>query len=313
MKNTYELIIIGGGPAGITAGIYAARKKINTLLISKDFSGQTGKAFTIENYPGFGKIRGIELMAKFKEHLEKFKDDIDIKEGEIVTEIKKEGDNFNLKTSEKNEYSAKAVIITSGRNPRPLQVPGENKFTGKGVSYCTTCDGPLFSGKTVAVIGGGNAGAEAALDLAKQSPKVYIFEMSPKLRADEATVQKINNSDKIEIVTSASLKEIKGDNFVESMVYQDLISKKMVEITLQGIFVEIGSIPATSFIGDLADFTERKEIKADPYTGALKTPGLFAAGDVTDVKYKQIVIASGRGAITALSAYEYLENIKAKT
>lgn len=302
----YDLLIIGGGPAGITAGIYGARKKLKTLILSKDFVGQVGKSFMVENYPGFEEIEGTELIKKFKKHLEKFKPDI--KEEEVV-EIKKEKDFFKLKTTAKNDYSAKAVIITSGRDPRPLKVPGEKKFMGKGVSFCVTCDGPLFTGKTVAVVGGGNSGSTAALELVKYCPKVYLLEVSPKLRADEIIQEKVKASKKIEVLFSSVLKEIKGKDFVESMIYQNQNSKKIIEISLKGIFVEIGSIPAISFLKDLVDFTERSEIKIDSKTSSTKTTGLFAAGDVTDVKYKQIVIASGEGAKAALSAYEYLQDI----
>jgi thioredoxin-disulfide reductase len=305
----YDLIIIGGGPAGITAGIYAARKKLNTLILSKDFTGQVGKAFSIENYPGFKKILGIKLIEKFKKHLEKF--DVDINEGEEVTKIKKRKDGtFEVKTTQRDRYLTKAIIITSGRDPRPLEVPGEKEFLGRGVSYCVTCDGVMFAGKTVAVIGGGNAGFEAALELSKYCPKIYILEFLPQVKADESTQEKVQKSGKIEVVTNAQIKEIKGKNFVDSLIYQDRTTKKEIELKVQGVFVEIGSVPATGFIKGLVEFNERDEIKINPRTCATKTPGIFAAGDVTDVKYKQIIIAAGEGAKAALSAYEYIQKMK---
>ncbi len=315
----FDLIIIGGGPAGITAGIYGARKKLNTLLLTKDFVGQVGKSFLIENYPGFKEIQGGELIKKFREHLQKFEIDphhqksgvgVDIKEGEEVMKIKKEKDLFTVKTTNGNEYSGKAVIMTSGRDPRPLKVSGEKEFMGKGISYCVTCDGPLFQGKEVIVIGGGNSGCEAALELTKYCPKVYIMELSPKLRADEITIEKVEKSEKIEVISSAILKEIKGKDFVESITYQDLKSKKIIELPVKGVFIEIGLIPASSFMKNLVEFNERSEIKTDLKTLATKTPGLFAAGDVTETKYKQIIIAAGEGAKAALFAYEYLEKQK---
>lgn len=302
----FDLIIIGGGPAGISAGIYAARKKLNTLLITKDFIGQSGNALNVENYPGFESIAGIELMGKFKKHLERFA--IDINEGENVKKIERKNGVFEITTSEKDRYLARAVIITSGRDPRPLEVPGEKEFIGKGVSYCVTCDGVFFSGKTVAVVGGGNAGFYAAEELAKYCPKIYLLEGGSRLRADEIIQERVRGIEKIEVICNAKIQEIHGKDFVTSLVYEDQASKKKIELAVSGIIVEIGSIPATGFINNLVDFNEKDEIKIDPATCATKTPGLFAAGDVTDVKYKQIIIACGEGAKAALSAYEYLQN-----
>lgn len=308
----YELIIIGGGPAGIAAGIYATRKKLNTLLISRDFIGQVGKAFLIENYPAFEEIRGAALMEKFKKHLEKFA--IDINEGEEVSKILKRKDGtFEVTTSQKDRYFTRAIIVASGGDPRPLEIPGEKEFLGRGVSYCTTCDAPLFQDKTVAVIGGGNSGFGAALELSKYCPKIYILHRGSKPRADEITQERVRKTKKIKVLLNADIKEIKGKNFVESIVYQDLKIKKQKKIIVQGIFIQIGSIPATGFVKGLVDFNKRDEIKIDPRNCQTKTPGLFAAGDVTDVPIKQIIVAAGEGAKAALSAYEYLQNVKIKS
>lgn len=300
----YDLIIIGGGPAGITAGIYAARKKINTLLLTKDFVGQVGKTSSVENWPGTAFISGTELLENFKDHLKKF--EIEIKENEEVKGIKKAGEILEISTLN-NNFQAKTVIIASGRNPRPLKVPGEEKFTGKGVSFCATCDAPLFKGKTVAVVGGGNSGFETALDLEKYSPKIYILEFSSQVKADEVLQEKAKDAGKISVITQAAVKEIKGKNFVESIVYEDKSSKRVSELEVQGIFVEIGSLPASAFLKRLVDFTDWGEVKIDHETSATKTLGLFAAGDVTDIKYKQIVVACGEGAKAALNAYNYLQ------
>ena len=301
----YDLIIIGGGPAGISAGIYAARQKINTLLITKDFGGQVAKkAVAIENYPGFAEISGLELIRKFEKHLRKQKIDI---ERDEVTKLKKIKNGFLVVTKSKNRFEAEAVIVTSGADPRPLEVPGEKKFIGRGVSYCVTCDGVLFEGKTVAVIGGGNAGFEAAIFLAKIAKKIYILEYGEKVGADEINQERVKKTGKVKIITNAALKKIKGNQFVNSVVYQDRKTGKEVTLPLEGVFVEIGSQPATSFVKDLVDFNEKDEIIVDPKTGQTKTPGLFAAGDVDNVPYKQIVIATGEGAKAALAASNYLQ------
>ncbi len=303
----YDLIIIGGGPAGISAAIYAARKKLNALLITKDFISQAGWATEVENYPGFLSISGLDLMAKFKEHLDKFK--IDINEGEEVKAIEKKDGSFEVKTTEKDRFSAKAVLIASGRDPRPLEVPGEKEFIGKGVSYCVTCDGPLFQNKATAVIGGGNAGFGAAFELSKYCPKVYLLEASGSFKADERLQELVQKTNKVELALNAEVLEIKGSNFVEELLYQDKAAKQNKALSVSAVFVEIGSVPATGFLKGLVDFNEKDEIMINPRTGATKTPGLFAAGDVTDIKYKQIVIAAGEAAKAALSAYEYLKEI----
>ena len=303
----YDLIIIGGGPAGITAGIYAARKKLKTLVLTKDFVGQTGKAWEVENYPGFEEISGFDLIQKFKKHLKKF--EIEISEGEEAREIKKNGDGFEITTRLNKNYSAKSVIICSGRDPRPLEAKGEKEFIGKGISYCVTCDGPIFAGKTVAVIGGGNAGFETAFELLLYCPKIYLLEAGLKPKADEINLEKAEKSGKIEVITNASVVEIKGGTLVDSIVWQNKTTQELNTLKVEGIFIEIGSLPATSFVKDLVDFDEKDQIKTDHDTCETRTPGLFAAGDVTDVKYKQIIIACGEGAKAALSAYEYLQKI----
>jgi len=302
---TYDLIIIGGGPAGVTAGIYAARQKLNTLLITKAFGGQVArKAVAIENYPGFEEISGLELIQRFEKHLRKQKIDI---ERDSVTKVKKMDKKFIVFTGSKHRFEAEAVILASGADPRPLEVPGEKKFIGRGVSYCSICDGPLFSNKIVAVIGGGNAGFEAAIALSKWAKKIYILEYAPEVGADETNQERVKKIRRTEVITSAALKQIKGKEFVNSIVYQNRKTGKNITLLLEGVFVEIGSQPATSFVKGLVDFNEKDEIKINPRNNQTKTPGLFAAGDVTNVKEKQIIIAAGEGAKTALSTYEYLQ------
>jgi len=301
----YDLIIIGGGPAGITAGIYATRQKLNTLLITKSFGGQVAKkAVAIENYPGFAEISGLELIRRFEKHLRKQKIDI---ERDEVTKIKKIGKKFFVQTKSKHQFQAKAVIVASGADPRPLEVEGEKKYIGRGLSYCPTCDGPLFEGKTVAIIGGGNAGFEAAIFLSLIAKKIYILEYGKKVGADEINQERVKKTKKVEVITNVAIKKIQGDQFVNSLVYEDRKTGREKTLAVEGVFIEIGSQPATSFIKGLVDFNEKDEIIVNPKTGETRIPGLFAAGDIDDVPYKQIVIAAGEGTKAALSAYNYLQ------
>ena len=305
--ESYDLIIIGGGPAGITAGIYAARQKLNTLLITKSFGGQVArKAVAIENYPGFEEISGMELIKKFEKHLRRQKIDI---ERDEVTKLKKIDNRFLVQTKSKNQFEAKTVIIASGADPRPLEVKGEKEFLGRGVSYCVTCDGVLFEGKTVAVIGGGNAGFEAAIFLSNIAKKIYILEYSEKVVADAENQERAEKTGKVEVITSAAVKEVRGEKFVNSLVYQDRKTGKEITLPLEGVFVEIGSQPSTSFAKDLVDFNEKDEIMVEFETYQTKTPGLFAAGDVNVGSFKQIVTACGEGAKAALAAYNYLQKL----
>lgn len=300
----YDLIIIGGGPAGATAGIYATRQKLKTLLITKSFGGQIAKkTVAVENYPGFKKISGLDLINKFEKHLKS--QEIDLEQGEVKNISKQKG-IFSVKVIGKS-FKARAVIITSGADPRPLEVPGEKKFIGRGVSYCATCDAPLFSKKVVAVVGGGNSGLETALFLSEWAKQVYILEYTASLnKAEKSLRESVDRKVNIEIITSAKLKKIQGTKFVESITYQDRKSGKNILLKTDGIFVEVGSQPATLFVKRLVKFNQRDEIIIDPCTGETKTPGLFAAGDVTNVVYKQIVVAAGEGCKAVLSASNYL-------
>ncbi len=305
----YDLIIIGGGPGGITAGIYAGRQKMKTLLITKEFGGQMARKSTeVCNYPGFEKISGAELIGKFVAHLEK-QESVEVKFSE-VGKTEKQGDIFTITTTENEKIQGKTVIIATGADPRPLEAIGEKEFIGKGVGYCVTCDGPIFRDKTVAIVGGGNAGLEAALFMTNYATKIYILEFGPEIKADEANQEEVRNSDKIEIITNASVKEIKGDKFVSSLIYQDNISKENKTLEAQGVFIEIGSQPATALAKGLVDFTKRDEIVVESETFQTKTAGLFAVGDDNAGPYKQIVTAAGEGCKASLAAYDYLRKQK---
>ena len=305
----YDLIIIGGGPAGITAGIYAGRQRMKTLLIAKGFGGQmTKKATEVCNYPGFGRISGFDLMEKFVKQL-KDQECAEIKTAEVL-KVGKEKDNFTVITTEEDKFLGRSVIIATGADPRPLEAKGEKEFIGKGVSYCVTCDGPVFSNKTVAIIGGGDAGFEAALFMTNYANKVYILESGLKVKANKINQNEVKKSKKIEIITSAFAKEIKGDKLVSSLIYEDSVSKKNKILQVEGIFIEIGTQPATSLAKGLVDFNKRDEIIVEFETLQTKVPGLFAAGDANAGPYKQIVTAAGEGCKAALAAYEYIQKIK---
>lgn len=295
-----DLIIIGGGPAGITAGIYAARKKIKTLVLAKNFVGQAGLTGIIENWPGEKQISGLQLMAKFKNHLREY--DVAIKESEALALRKK--DHFIVETKDE-QFAAAAVIVATGRKQRSLMVDGEQEFVGKGVVYCATCDAPLFGGKRVAVAGGGNAGFESAIELADYAKEVFLFEAGSSFMADEVLREKAQNRG-VKMFTRRKITKIKGDKFLRSISFDDSGEEKTMEV--DGLFVQIGSIPASDFVKNLVDLSPAGEIQTDSFSGATKTAGLFAAGDVTNVKNKQIVIAAGEGAKAALSVYDYLKS-----
>lgn len=304
----YDVIIIGGGPAGITAGIYVARKKMKALMLVRDLVGQVGKISEIENWPGFGKISGMELMENLTKHLKQF--DIEIRDGEEVIAFKKENGVFQIKTKRGKDFSSKTVIVASGRTQRPLGVPGEKEFLGKGVAICSTCDAPFFKDKTVVVVGGGNAGFRTALDLIPYSKKIYIFDAQAQSKADEAFQELAKQSGKVEVIFNAIVKEIKGKEKVEEIIYQDLVSHEITNLPAEGVFVEIGSIAADDFLKeDGVEFNKAGDVVVSPKTCETNLPGLFAAGDVTDIEYKQLIIAAGEGAKAALSAHEYLLNL----
>lgn len=299
----HDLIIIGAGPAGMTAGIYASRLNLKTLLITKAFGGQmSSKAVDIENYPGFSSIQGSDLVKKMQEHLKTLPINVELDE---VVEIKQKDKNFLVLTKGK-EYEACSVILATGSTYKHLGVAGEKEFLGKGVSHCSVCDGPLFKDKDVAVIGGGNAGFETAIFLTNIAKKIYILEFSDQVKAFEHIQNIVKNSDKVEIITQAALKEIKGKKLVSSIVYNHKGEEKTVDV--KGVFIEAGYIPAVPNVNDLVDFNDLGEIKVEFETMQTKTPGLYAAGDVNTGQFKQIVAAAGEGAKAVLAAYGYIKH-----
>ena len=298
-----DLVIIGAGPAGITAAVYAARKKMDLLVISKDIGGQTAWSGDSENYTGYQFVTGPELVAKFEEHMKK--NNIALKENEDVIGIEKEKDKVFVKT-DKGEYEAKTVIIASGKRSMELGVPGEEEFKNKGLTYCATCDGPLFSEKDVAVIGGGNSALDAALQLIKIANHVYIINIVKELTGDPVEQDKLKNSKNVTIMNESQVTAVLGDKFVNAIKIKTKDSEK--EIPVQGVFVEIGLIPNSGF-AKVLDKNEKQEIKVDSYNHT-NIPGIFAAGDVTDVPEKQIIIAAGEGAKATLGAFRYLSRLR---
>lgn len=300
-----DLIIIGGGPAAVSAGIYSARKKLKTLLISKGWGGQLNYAPLIENYPGIKEILGIDLVKKMTEHLKS--NNLEIVENREVKGVELISDQEVRILTPDQEYMGKALIIASGRVPRKLGIPGEEKFIGKGISFCATCDAPLFQDKEVAVVGGGNAGFGIALELFDYASKIYILEATEEVCADESLQEKINKIDKIGIITKAKVSEIKGDDFVNGLIYSNGTAGKERELPVKGIFLAIGSVANSSFLKNMVELNKQGEIKIDA-CNKTSQPNIFAAGDVTNVSHKQVIIAAGEGAKAALNAYEYIKN-----
>ncbi|MFA6253205.1 MAG: thioredoxin-disulfide reductase [Patescibacteria group bacterium] len=299
--NKYDVVVVGGGPAGLTAAIYAARRALKTLIVSMDIGGQMALTNSIENYPGYEEIEGPVLGQKMLAQAEKSGATLVTAE---ISRVEKKDDFFILQTADNQKFETKAVIMAFGLTPRNLDVPGEKELTGRGVAYCATCDGPLYKGKTVVVVGGGNSAMDAAEYLSKIVAKVYLLVRQPQLKGEDVLIQRVSHDPKVEILFEAVSKEIKGSSKVESLIYESKGENK--EIKVDGVFVEIGHIAKTDWVKDLLDLTELHEIKinADCETNV---PGIFAAGDISQIVYKQVVISAGEGAKAALQAYKYLQ------
>jgi thioredoxin-disulfide reductase len=298
---TYDVVIIGGAFAGLTAGIYSARKKLRTVILTKQLGGQAILTEEIENFPGFDKISGRELTQKMIQQNKKY--GVEIQEGIEIISIEQTNTGFLIKLNDDSIVGAKSIIIATGKNYKKLNVPGALEYENKGVSFCSTCDAPLFEGKDVAVIGSGNSGLCSAIDLLRYAKKIYVLESAPAIIGDEVNQEKLRNSGKVEFISSATVKEIRGEKFVEKIIYND-----NKELAVEGIFVNIGWMPSSGFLREMLKLNEAGEIVINYKTNETSIPGIFAAGDVTDTKYKQCVIAAAEGAKAALSAYEYLKN-----
>lgn len=307
----YDLIIIGGGPAGVAAGIYAARKKMKTALITESFGGQSVVSAGIENWIGTKSVSGLEFAKMLEDHL-RAQEDIDIIVPELVEKVEKTKSGFKVSTKSGKDYETKTVLVATGSSRKKIKVPGEKELDAKGVSYCSTCDAPIFKGKTTAVIGGGNAGLEAVMDLIPYSPKIYLLEYGDKLKGDPVTQEKIKSNEKVEIILKAQTLEILGDKFVTGLKYKNLNTGETKELKLEGIFVEIGAIPNVEFVKHLVKTNDFGEIVVGHKTQATSQPGIWAAGDSSDVLYKQNNISSGDAIKAVLNIYERLNKGEAR-
>ncbi len=305
MEQIYDVIIVGGGAAGLTAGIYVSRKRLKNAIITVDIGGQTNLTNHIENYPGADAQPGMELMGKFADEAKNFGSEIIF--GKIEKLEKNQDGTFTLFASGGRKFLSKAVILAFGSIPRRLNVPGEEKFMGRGVSTCTTCDAPLFKGKVTAVVGGGNSGVEGALELNSIAKKVYLIQKGGALTADPVSVEKLKEAKNAEVLLNSEVQEVIGDKMIKAIRVKTVSEVK--EIPVDGLFIEIGYMVKSDFLNGVVELNERNEIVTDG-VGRTSVPGIFAAGDVTNVPFKQTIISAGEGAKAALECYRYLSEGK---
>jgi len=303
----YDLAIIGGGPAGVTAGVYASRKKIKSVLFAESFGGQSSTSSKIENWIGTIALSGQELAQNLEKHLRAYSQNIvDIKK-EQVKKIEQIENNFFNITTNIQTYSIPVILIATGASRKKIDCLGAEKFESKGLVYCATCDGPLFTGKDVVVVGGGNSAFESASQLLAYTKSVTLLNRSNKFRADELIVQKMSQLNNFKTILNAQIVEIKGDNFIKSIVYKNTQNNELIEIMAEGVFVEVGSTPTTQFI-DFVEKNENEAIIVDPMTQKTSVEGIWAAGDCTQGLYHQNNIAAGDSAKALENIHSWLQN-----
>jgi thioredoxin reductase (NADPH) len=305
MENVYDLIIIGAGPAGLSASIYASRYKLNHLIFGVESGGQMSEIYDLENWPGNTKISGADLISKFLAHVENY--GVKIKKESVLSIKKDEGGNFEIETS-RGKYFSRSLILAMGAKYRKMNIPGEKEFTGRGVSYCATCDAMFFREKTVCVVGGGNSAGVVALELADFAKKVYLICKEERLSAEPVWLEKIANNSKIEIIKNTGVLEIKGENKVEKIVLDNVYNDQN-NLATDGVFIEVGTEPGVELarrIGVETDEQDYIRVKEDMSTNVA---GIFASGDITtgSNKFRQILTASSEGAIAASSVYKKLK------
>ncbi|MGB9176749.1 MAG: Uxx-star family glutaredoxin-like (seleno)protein [Methanoregula sp.] len=299
-EEVNDVVIIGAGPAGLTAGVYCARKMLKTVIISENIGGQALESWAIENYMGYRMVTGEELMKKFEDQVRTLNIRLEL---DRVTGITKENSLFVVKTISDNEVRAKTLILTQGNRPKKLGVANEEQYLGRGLSVCSTCDGPLYRGKKVAVVGGGNSALQTAVEMSELATSVDLIVRST-IRADPVYVEKLNAKKNITVHLNTQVTGVEGDKFLSAVTMKNENGKEQ-KLVLDGVFIEIGWLPNTDMVTDLVALNGKKEVVVD-CNGRTSVPGIFAAGDVTSVKSKQIIIAAGDGAKAALEAFEYL-------
>lgn len=301
----FDLIIIGGGPGGVAAGVYAARKKIKTVLITDTFGGQSLVSADVQNWIGTKSVSGFDLGKMLEDHL-RAQEGIEIVDGDLAVGVEKKPEGFVVKTEGGKNFETKYLLITSGSRRRKLGVPGEKEFDGKGVAYCSTCDAPIFKNKIVAVVGGGNAGLEAVVDLLPYASKIYLFERGEMLKGDPVTQEKLKPDPKVEIMMGVETKGILGEKFVTGLRYLVRKDNQVKDLKLDGVFVEIGLIPNSDFVKEFVELNKFGEIVVDHKTQRTSDPGIWAVGDVSDVLYKQNNISAGDAVKAVLNIYDVM-------
>jgi alkyl hydroperoxide reductase subunit F len=301
-EEVNDVVIVGAGPAGLTAGVYCARKMLQTVIISENIGGQALESWAIENYMGYRMVTGEELMKKFEEQVRTLNIRLEL---DRVTGITKEDNHFIVKTFSGPTVKAKVLILAQGNQPKKLGVSNEEQFLGRGLSICSTCDGPLYRGKRVAVVGGGNSALQTAIEMSELAPSVDLIVRSA-IKADPVYTEKLKSKKNITVHLNSQITGIEGNRFLSAVTMKDETGKEQ-KLALDGVFIEIGWMPNTDMVADLVALNAKKEIVVD-CNGRTSVPGMFAAGDVTSVKNKQIIIAAGDGAKAALEAFEYLMN-----